>query len=174
MKLLLCKNVEKLGIVGDIVDVRPGYGRNFLLPQGIATEPTTGNVRRLAEARKIAEADLIRERKQLEAYTEKLNGAEVTLRARANDDGVLYGSVGAREIALALVEEGHPIVAKHIKLDDPIRHLDNVEVEVSLGEGLSSTIKVWVVREKTEDDEDEDSENEAFGREADRNDDAGE
>lgn len=156
MKLLLCKNVPKLGIVGEVVEVAAGYGRNYLVPCGLATAPTETNVRALAEARRIAEEDRIRELGLLKSLVARLEGVEVTIRAKANEDGVLYGSVGPKEIAQALQEEGHPVFEDHVSLHAPIRHLDNISVELKLGEGLCSTIKVWVVREKVEgEDEDE-------------------
>lgn len=160
MKLLLCRNVTKLGIVGDIVNVSSGYGRNYLLPRGLATEPTDANMRKLAKARLFAEQERLEERKMVEALAKRLDEVEVTVRARANEEGVLYGSVGPREITAALVEEGHPVHVDQIVLDAPIRHLDNVAVTVKFAEDLKSTVKVWVVREKT-DGEDEQNEQEA-------------
>ncbi len=148
MKLLLCKNVMTLGIVGDIVEVSEGYARNYLVPLHLATEPTQANVRRLAEARRQAEEELARERAMQAALAQRIDGMEVTIRARANEDGVLYGSVGRREIAAAIAEEGHHVAPDQIQLHQPIRRLDNVEVEVRFATDLRSTIKVWVVREK--------------------------
>ncbi len=153
MKILLKKSISKLGIVGDIVHVKDGYARNYLLPQGLATEPTSTNVRALAEARKVAEQERAHDRKILEQASERLHEAEVTIRAKANEDGVLYGSVGRREVAIALCEEGHVVSADQVALRDPIRHLDNVSVDVKLADDLSAAVKVWVVREKTEEEE---------------------
>jgi len=159
MKLLLCRNIEKLGIVGDVVDVAPGYARNYLLPQGLGTEPTQSNIKALAKARLVAEEDRIRERKLLTKLAERMKDVEVTVRARANEDGTLYGSVGKSEISDALKEEGYPIETDHIVLSSPLRQLDNVVVELKLADGIGSEVKVWVVREKSADDEDgEDSE----------------
>jgi large subunit ribosomal protein L9 len=155
MKLLLCKNISKVGIVGDIVEVAPGYARNYLLPHGLATEPTEANIRALAKVRRIAEQECIRERKQLERLVKRLQDVEVTVRARANEEGVLYGSVGRKEIAAALAEEGHQVAPDQVVISEPIRHLDNVAVEVRFADDLTSTIKVWVVREKTEMEGDE-------------------
>ncbi len=167
MKLLLCKNVEKLGIVGDVVNVAPGYARNYLVPQGLATEPTEANMRTLAEARRAAEEDRTRQRAELEELATRIEGVEVTIRARANVDGVLYGSVGTREIASALADEGYYLGADQIVLDRPIRHLDTIAVEVNLADDLRSSIKVWIVREKTAEDEDsEEVEESEAGREA--------
>lgn len=158
MKLLLCKNVDKLGIVGDVVDVPAGYARNYLLPHDLATEPTTGNMRRLANARRMAEKELAERHERLGQLAESLKGVEVTIRAKANEDGVLYGSVGAREISAALEEENHFVKADQIVLAHPIRHLDNVTVEVRLSDDLRSAIKVWVVREKVEGESEKDGE----------------
>ena len=179
MKLLLCKNVANLGIVGDVVKVATGYGRNYLLPQGLATEPTEVNMRALAEARRAAEEERTRQRTELEELAGRLEGVEVTIRARANEEGVLYGSVGQKEIADALAEEEFYLRADQVLLDQPIRHLDTVSVEVRLADDLRSSIKVWIVREKTADDESgedsEETEESSVGREAGaHDDDAGE
>ena len=149
MKLLLCKNVPTLGIVGDVVEVNEGYARNYLLPRRMATEPTQVNVRRLAEARRQAEEELDRERSVLEAIARKIEGLEVTIRARANEDGALYGSVGRREIAAAIAEEGHHVAAEQIQLHQPLLRLDNVEVEIPFALDLRCAIKCWFLREKT-------------------------
>ncbi len=153
MKILLCKNIEKLGIVGDVVDVKPGYARNYLLPHHFATEPTETNMRALAEARRLAEEDREKKRAELVILAEKIRDVEVTIHARANEDGVLYGSVGVRDIADALAEEDFFLKPEQILLERPIRQLDNISVELKLGEDLRSTVKVWVVRDKSEDDD---------------------
>lgn len=171
MKLLLCKNIPKLGIVGDIVDVKAGYARNYLVPRRLATEPTDTNIRALADARRIAEEERIRERELLAKLAERLEGVEVTVPARANEDGVLYGSVGRREIAAALVEDGYPIEADQVALGTPLRHLDNLNVAVKLADGIEAEIKVWIVREKTGSDDGEAgaSKESGVGTEADSN-----
>ncbi|UCE58590.1 MAG: 50S ribosomal protein L9 [Phycisphaerales bacterium] len=174
MKLLLCKNIDKLGIVGDVVEVAPGYARNYLLPQGLATEPTDAARRALAEARRIAEEDRTRKRAELEELAKRLEDVEVTIRARANEEGVLYGSVGTRDVSDSLADEEYFVSPDQIMLERPIRHLDTVPVEVRLAEDLTSTIKVWVVRERPLEDEEENSQevDEApAGREAGANDD---
>jgi large subunit ribosomal protein L9 len=176
MKLLLCKNVPRLGIVGDIVEVSAGYARNYLVPGGLATEPTEANIRALAEARRQAELERERHRAELVELSERLNEVEVTVRARANEQGHLYGSVGTREISVALRDEGYPIDPDQILLGEPIRQLDNVAVDLALAEGLQSSIKVWVVRDRAEGEEDEDTpevvEEVDAGREAGEHDDS--
>ncbi|MCH8108818.1 MAG: 50S ribosomal protein L9 [Chloroflexi bacterium] len=166
-KLLLCKTVEKLGIVGDVVEVSPGYARNYLVPLGLATKPTETNVRALAEARKLAEKERLRRLKELSELAEKLEGFEVTIRARTNEDGVLYGSVGQKGIAEALEAEGFPVRHDQVSLAAPIRHLDNLLVDLKLGGDTRCSVKVWVVRDKIEgEDAEADSDQPETGMEA--------
>jgi large subunit ribosomal protein L9 len=158
MKLLLRKDIARLGIVGDVVEVSDGYARNYLLPHHLATEPTQTNVRALAEERKHAEErrNLLREAQKTAA--ERLREVEVTIAAAANEEGVLYGSVGAREIAAALREEGHDVQPGQVNLHTPIRRLDNVLVEVRLADDIQTEVKVWVVRSKASEQADDDEE----------------
>ena len=155
MKLLLRQTVSPLGIVGDVVDVADGYGRNYLLPQRLAVEPTEANVRSLVEARKEAERERAAERSMLKRIAARLADVEVTIKARANEDGVLYGSVGRKDIAAALDEEGHAVSPDQVLLADPIRMLDNVVVDIRLADDLHASVKVWVVRELIEGEESE-------------------
>ncbi len=160
MKLLLKKDVSELGIVGDVVNVAAGYGRNYLLPQGLATQPTDSNMRALSEERKLAEERLRAKREAMEKRAERLKDVEVTIAAAANEEGVLYGSVGAREVASALRDEGHELDASCIELRDPIRRLDNIVVDVRFASDIAAQVKVWVVRakvEETEQEEEDDS-----------------
>ncbi len=146
MKLLLKKDISHLGIVGDVVDVAPGYGRNYLLPQGLATEATQANIKALAEERRKAEERRQQMRDELGRRAERLRDVEVTIAAAANEEGVLYGSVGPREIAAALRDEGHDVEASHVELREPIRRLDNLAVNVRFAEDIRTEVKVWVVR----------------------------
>ncbi len=169
MKILLRKNVSKLGIIGDVVEVKGGYARNYLFPSGLATHPTDSNIRSLAEARKHAEHERAETEAALRSAAERLSGVEVTIEARANEEGVLYGSVGAKEIAAALVAEGHQVEADHVKLPEPIRHLDHLTVSVKLLDDVTADVVVWVVRERTEGETEEKhgSEDGEPGKEAD-------
>jgi large subunit ribosomal protein L9 len=174
MKLLLKRDIPKLGIVGDIVNVSAGYARNYLLPQDLAAEPTEANIRAVAKHRAEAEERRRLARQQLESEAERLADVEVTIAAAANEEGVLYGSVGTREIAAALQELGHEINAAQIHLPEPIRRLDNVLVDVVLVEGIQTNVKVWVVRSGAAAPDDEASEDrDDAGKEAGEDDDAG-
>jgi large subunit ribosomal protein L9 len=175
MKLLLKKDLPQLGIVGDIVDVSPGYARNFLLPNGLATEPTEGNIRAIAKERAAAEERRRLAHEALKAKAEKLASVEVTIAAAATEEGHLYGSVGPKDIAVALVELGHEVDAGHVKLAHPIKQLDNVMVDVVLAESIKTQVKVWVVRsgETAGADEEGESSEPAEGKEAHGDDDSG-
>jgi len=155
MELLLKKDIPRLGIVGDVVNVSAGYARNYLLPQDLATQPTDANKRALAEARRQAEERRRMLHEQLKATADAIADVEVTIEAAANEEGVLYGSVGAREVAAALRDLGHDVNPAQVHLRDPIKHLDNVVVPVVLAESIETQVKVWVVRSKAVlDDED--------------------
>lgn len=157
MKLLLKRDISHLGIVGDVVEVAAGYGRNYLLPQGLATDATEENMRALAEERKQAEERRRLAREELGRKAERLRDVEVTIAAAANEEGILYGSVGPREIATALREEGHDVDASHIDLHEPIRRLDNITVTVKFLDEIAADVKVWVVRSQgTPEEEQED------------------
>lgn len=158
MKLLLTRDVTKLGIVGDVVEVSAGYARNFLLPNRLATQPTNANVRALADERKRAEERRRLAHEAMKTAAEKLADVEVTIAAAANKEGVLYGSVGPREIAAALRDEGHEVDVASIRLHNPIRRLDNVLVDVIFGEDIRASVKVWVVRSGASLEEDENAE----------------
>lgn len=147
MKLILKEDVEHLGYVGDVVEVKVGYARNYLLPQNLALSPTPHNIKSIERARaEAAEQRRLREEERRSA-AERVAGTEITIRAAANAEGVLYGSVGPREIAAALRQEGHTVETEQVELHSPIRQLDNVVVPVRFTQDLTVEIKVWVVRE---------------------------
>src|SRR5690606_18126382 len=106
IELLLTDNVDNLGIVGDVVKVKPGYARNFLLPRALATKPTPSAIKKLAERRRIVEEELKQRRAAQEAMVEKLDGFELTMKRSANEQGVLFGGVSQHDIAEALKAEG--------------------------------------------------------------------
>jgi large subunit ribosomal protein L9 len=145
MKVLLRRNVPKLGQIGEVVTVRDGYARNYLLPQGLALAPSDANLKAIDAEKQAYLAELAQQRAELETQARLLTGKEVTIRARANEEGHLYGSVGPAQIAAAMGKEGTLIDADHIVLDDPLRRLDKYDVVVRLAEGVQATIHVWIV-----------------------------
>jgi len=152
MKVLLRRNIIKLGHIGEVVEVRNGYARNYLLPQGLAMVPTAGNIKAIEAEKAAYLAQVARERAELEARAKLIEGKEVTVVARANEEGHLYGSVGPAQVAAAADREGLVIEAEHIVLDEPIRNLDKYEVTVRFAEGVEAKIGVWVVPPKEEAD----------------------
>jgi large subunit ribosomal protein L9 len=145
MKVLLRQNVAKLGHIGDVVEVRPGYARNYLVPRGLATMPTEANLKAVEAAKQAYLAELAQQHAELEARAKLLEGKEVTITARANEEGHLYGSVGPAQIAAELAKQGAFVEPENIALDEPIRRLDKYEVPVRFAEDVQTTIGVWVV-----------------------------
>jgi large subunit ribosomal protein L9 len=145
MKVLLRKNVEKLGNIGDLVEVKPGYARNYLVPHGLAVHPTEANIKAVEAERQRRLEELARQRADLEARAESLQGKEITISSRANVEGHLYGSVGPAQIVAALAEEGIFIEQENVILDSLIRQLDKYDVTVRFSEDVSATIHVWIV-----------------------------
>jgi large subunit ribosomal protein L9 len=150
MKVLLTQTIERTGIVGEVIDVSDGFARNYLLPKGLAVQPTDGNIKRLEAARKEYEAKLQQVREEKEKLVAILQGVEVTLIRNANDEGHLFGSVSKRDIAEELVKLGHKVDADDVKLEEPLRRIDTYTVAVALAADLKADVKVWIVREKKE------------------------
>jgi large subunit ribosomal protein L9 len=150
MKVLLTQTIERTGIVGEVIEVSSGFARNYLLPKGLAVQPTDGNIKRLEQARKDYEAKQKAIREQKEKLIETLQGVEVTVVRNANDEGHLFGSVSKRDIAEELAKLGHQVDADDVKLDEPLRRVDTYTVPVQLAVDLKADVKVWIVREKKE------------------------
>lgn len=145
MKVLLRKNVRTLGIIGDVVDVKNGYARNYLIPHGLGIQPTEANMRKVEEEKAHYLEELAAQREQLAARAKLLDGKEVTISARANEEGHLYGSIGPAQIAAAMVETGMFIEANEVRLPEPIRQLDKYDVTLEFDQEITATIHVWVV-----------------------------
>jgi len=152
IELLLTESVENLGIVGDVVKVRPGYARNFLLPRGIATAPTPGNIARLAERRKQAEQEMKQLRAAQEELLAKLEGLEITAQRSANEQGILFGGVSQHDIAELLQAEGYPIEDRAVRIGQQIKRLDSYMIPIVLANDLKTEIKLWVVSDKPAED----------------------
>jgi large subunit ribosomal protein L9 len=148
MKVLLTQTIERTGIVGDVMEVSDGFARNYLLPKGLAVQPTEGNIKRLEQARKDYEAKMKLVRAEKEALLAKMTGFEVTVIRNANDEGHLFGSVSRRDIADELQKAGFAVTAEEVKLEEALRRVDTYTVGVALASDLKTEIKVWVVREK--------------------------
>lgn len=143
-KVLLNETVRHVGKVGDVVEVSAGYARNFLIPKGLAVEPTPGNLKRV-EARRAEIERLERERRAAqEALVARLQGVEITLVRRANEQGHLFGSVSATDIANELTAQGFAVEPGDINLQGRLDRIDRFAVEVRFGDDLATEIKVYV------------------------------
>ena len=145
MKVLLRRNVLNLGKIGEVVEVKDGYARNFLLPHRLAVTPTEGNLKAVEAEKAEYLKELARQKAQLEAKAAVLAGKEVTINARANEEGHLYGSVGPAQIVAALAAEGLFIDAENVIMSEPIRTLDKHDVRIRFSEEVDTMIHVWVV-----------------------------
>ncbi len=144
VKLLLLENVEALGIVGDVVNVRLGYARNFLLPRTLATTPSDELIKSLAGKRADAERELALQRSHREQLAGKLQGVEVELVKSVNDQGHLYASVTQQDISNALTEKGMGVKPRDIRLHEVIKRIGNYDVHIKLDSDLDSTVKLHV------------------------------
>ncbi len=156
VKLLLTENVDNLGIVGDIVNVRLGYARNYLLPFGYATTPSEELIASLAEKRADAEKQVAARRAQREEMIGKLNGQELTLTRACNDQGQLYGSVTQQDIATALKEVGFVVAPREVRLPTTIKRIDSFDIHIKVDSDLEADIKLWVVADRELDLADDD------------------
>lgn len=147
MQLLLKQDVGDLGKRGDVVEVATGYGRNYLVPRGIAVAVNPENVRQLKEERRRLAVVEAKRKVSLAEVAESLAKASVTIQARANEEGHLFGSVGPAEIIASLKEEGFDVTEPMVVLEKPIKELGVFEVRIRLDPEVSVTVKVWVVGE---------------------------
>ncbi|MEN6578844.1 MAG: 50S ribosomal protein L9 [Phycisphaerales bacterium] len=150
MKVLLCEDIKKLGWLGDVVEVKVGYARNYLLPQGLAKVATEGNIRAIAQEKSQRAELRLKERRRIEKAVEAVNGAEAVLAAKANEQGVLFGSVTETMIAANLRSQGFEVADEIIKLPEHIKQLGTHEVTLRFAEDLTATVRVVVVPEQTE------------------------
>lgn len=145
IELLLADDVESLGKRGEVVRVRPGYARNFLLPNGMATLATEDNKRRVKRHQEKLESIEVDRIKQLKSRAEAVGKYSVTLEAIANEEGHLYGSIMGPDISKALKAAGYQIESDDIRLDGPLKELGMYTVKIHLHADAQTEVKVWVV-----------------------------
>jgi large subunit ribosomal protein L9 len=144
VQLLLVSNVENLGIVGDIVKVKTGYARNYLLPHGHAEFPTPSKIEALKEARAAAQAELGRLRSAREELLERMQEISITLVRSCNDKGILYGSVTQRDIADGLQEAGYDVGVRSIRLPNALRHIGEYPVPIQFDKDLRTEVALII------------------------------
>jgi large subunit ribosomal protein L9 len=146
MKLLLQRNVDKVGNIGDIVKVAPGYGRNYLLPRGLAVEVTPDNLNRFESMKRKLIAMEQETKEKFQLIAKELEKTSCTIIANSSEEGHLYGSVTAREIAKQLASDGIEVDTKCVLLDTPIKELGIYKVKIRLHADVECEAKVWVVK----------------------------
>ena len=144
MEIILQEEVANLGQIGDVVNVRNGYARNYLLPRGFAVEANRRNVRALEHQKRLVAVKKERVEVQAQATSEQLSAVSLTIKARSGGEGRLFGSVTNIDIEAALKEKGITVDRRKILLDEPIKQLGAHEVAVNIGGGLRANIKVEV------------------------------
>jgi large subunit ribosomal protein L9 len=148
MQVILKQDVSKLGFKNDVVKVRPGYGRNFLIPRGVATLATDGNLKALTEVKKQQAFKEEKLRKEAAANAEKLNGVVVKVGAKAGESGKIFGSVTNIQVAEALKKAGYEVERKNIEINgDAIKQVGSYTAKVRLFKEIVSTINFEVVAE---------------------------
>jgi large subunit ribosomal protein L9 len=150
MDIILLERIEKLGSIGDVVSVRDGYARNFLLPQKKALRANDANRRVFEANRDRLETENAERRSEAEKSGEKVAGAEVVLIRAASNSGQLYGSVNVRDVAAALIEKGHQVDKRQVVMGNPIKTIGMFDVTIALHPEVRVTVKVNVARSEDE------------------------
>jgi len=150
MKVILKEDVDNLGIMGAVVEVKEGYGRNFLIPRNLAVEANPKNIRAFEHQKKIIDVKVKKVRKSAEDLAQTLSDMTLTLEARAGEEDKLFGSVTTKDIAEAIARKGVEIDKRKILLDEPIKRLGSYEVSVKVHQDVTATVKVEVTQTSTE------------------------
>jgi large subunit ribosomal protein L9 len=147
VQVILRDDVPKLGKIGDVVRVKPGYARNFLLPRGLAVEANPKNLRVLEHQKRVIAAKAEREHKSADATAKRLDGLALTVRARAGEEGRLFGSVTNMDVERLLAEKGFVIDRRRIGLAEPIKQVGTYPITVQVGRAVRATVQLTVEAE---------------------------
>jgi large subunit ribosomal protein L9 len=147
IEVILREDIRTLGKAGEMVRVKPGYARNYLLPQGLAYEATEGNRKRIAAETRVRAARDQAERTEAERVAGTLSGVTLTLTGKAGEEGKLFGSITSQDIANALSQQGHPVDRRRIELDHAIKTIGTHTVSVRLHSEVHAELRVSVVAE---------------------------
>lgn len=147
MKVILLKDVDRLGQAGEVVEVAPGFAQNYLIPQSMGLLATDANVAQFESRRKQHEAAAERERRIAEGLAKGLEKDSLTVQVRVGEEDRLFGSVTVQNILDLLKEKGYEVDRRVVQLDEPIRALGVYNIELRLHADVTATIKLWVVKE---------------------------
>ena len=148
MKVILAENIPSLGEIGEIVNVAPGYARNFLLPQGMALVATGNNVRELDHKKRMMAQKREKVRQQMLSLAEKLNQATIVMRRKVSEEDKLYGSVSSTDIAGALKDQGFDLPRKSVQMEQAVRQLGEYTVSVRVDSQITAQVKLIVEKEE--------------------------
>jgi large subunit ribosomal protein L9 len=148
LKVILRQDIDKLGSTGDVVSVKPGFARNYLVPRGFAFEATAGNLRRIEEDQSRAEAKTRRDYLEARRRASQLENVSLTFHAKAGEESKLFGSITSADITDRLNEQGldFQVDRRSIELDEPIKALGVFAVPVKLHADVRPEVKVWVIK----------------------------
>ena len=148
MQVILRDDLDNLGKSGEVVNVKPGYARNYLLPRGLALKATAGDIKRVEHEKRVIAARTAKLAKDAQAEADKLSAVSVSIAVAVGEDDRLYGSVTSRDVAEALKDRGVIIDPKKVVLDEPLKALGMTEVPIKVGRGVTANVKVWVVKKE--------------------------
>jgi large subunit ribosomal protein L9 len=148
VEVILRDDVPNLGKIGEVVRVKPGYARNFLLPRGLAVEASTKNMRVLEHQKRLIAIKADQDRKAAAGHAAKIEGLKLTITARAGEEGRLFGSVTNLDIERALSAKGITVDRRKIQLDEPIKQLGSYPIVVQVGRDVKATVQVSVEAEE--------------------------
>ncbi|GAB4387290.1 MAG: 50S ribosomal protein L9 [Thermodesulfovibrionales bacterium] len=147
MKVILKEDVKNLGAMGDVVNVTPGYARNFLFPKGLAADADVKNIKALEHEKRVIEERRKKLVEKAQGLAGQLSSVTVGLKAKAGEEGKLFGSITSKDIAEALAEKGYEVDRRKIVLEEPIKRVGSHQVAVKLGHDVTATVTVEVEAE---------------------------
>jgi len=148
MKIILKDDVDKLGDAGDVVEVKPGYGRNYLIPRNLAVAATPAHMRNLDLIRKQKDLRDQKKHKTSLAEKERLEAISITASVQVGEEDKVFGSVTSQTVAELLEAAGHPVDRRRIQLEDPIKELGLFTVPIKLSSAVTADVKLWVVKKE--------------------------
>ena len=149
MKVILRDDIEKLGSVGDVIEVADGFGMNYLLPRNLAVRATRGNLRSIEEIRKQKQFRDNKRKKDAEKIKDKMEKLSLTAEVQTGEDDKVFGSVTSTTVAALLEEQGFEIDRRKILLEEPLKALGVYTIEIKLAKDVTAAVKLWVVKKES-------------------------
>ncbi len=147
MKVILREDVKNIGSMGQIIDVADGFGRNYLVPRGLAVEANTKNIKSLEHEKKVIQEKAKKIRNQAQDLAGKISNTTLVIKAKAGEEGKLFGSVTTMDIAEQLKKEGFDIDKKKISMEEPIKRIGSHAVKIKIHPEIATEVKVQVIEE---------------------------